>query len=185
MDKIAFLTPFICFLTVTMSCNDGGQPVVPTPSATNLLSNPSFESNGHPSSSGWVGFGNPMAAFSTDVPPGGGIYSASIASTWPAGGVRLQASIAAREGSNIYRFGMWAKYSGLVRGETHLSVQRAGVITLSKSIIVTDTVWTEYSAFDTLNTIAGDTLLLRLFGGGDPVAGGDSYFDNCRVERLN
>ncbi|MCW5896599.1 MAG: hypothetical protein KIT50_13470 [Bacteroidetes bacterium] len=185
MNKSLIITPLLCLSTLAISCTDKGEPIVPTPIVTNLLSNPSFENGGQPSSSGWLGFANPMATFSTDVPPGGGSYSASIPSTWPAGLVRLQASIPAREGTHIYRFGMWAKYAGPVRGEAHFSVLRAGAITLRKTITITDTVWSEYSTLDTVVSVLGDTLLLRLFGGGDPVSIGDSYFDLCAVERVN
>ncbi|MBX2991157.1 MAG: carbohydrate binding domain-containing protein [Bacteroidetes bacterium] len=185
MNKSAIVTPLIYFSAFTISCTDKGVPIESTPIGSNLVSNPSFESNGQPSSSGWLGFGNPMATFSIDVPQGGGSYSASIPSTWPAGLVRLQTGIPAIEGTHIYRFGVWAKYAGPVSGEIHFSVLRAGAITLRKTITITDTVWSEYSTLDTVASVPGDTLLLRLFGGGDPVSVGDSYFDLCTLERVN
>lgn len=174
----------LCFLTVaTFAGCSKSSPTSPSASG-NLLSNPSFESNGSPSLQGWshAYMDTSIFAFTSDVPPAGGKYSVAIDAVWGPPNTISQ-TVPVSPGDHQYKFSAWAKKIGF-GGQLQLYLERSGSLSLLKYIDVTDTTWTEYSLVDTLSVEGGDSLRVLISGGLSQLQAGTTYFNLCELKQL-
>lgn len=150
------------------------------PEYENLISNPSFETNGIASLDRWQVETNfdSTVRFSEDVPQSGGRWSVvlRVADRVIA---RLRTTVAAPSGTHYYRLSVWAKSKGSI-GTARLVFNNA----IRNWITISDTMWAFYQIADTLTTIHGDSLSVEL-DGGVTHATNETFFDLCRLERLD
>jgi hypothetical protein len=148
----------------------------------NLITNSSFEINGQKSLSGWIIYcDNP--SFVNDVPPGGGNWALELPTGWIPFSNWVETTVLSPVGSHEYQFSIYGKKNGHT-GNAQLYLKRADSLIFCNRLTVIDTVWTYYSASDTLTTYTGDSLYVRILmtGTEDPVS---CYFDLCKLEKLN
>lgn len=144
-----------------------------------LITNPSFEIFGQPSQKSWTDGG----AIVQDAPRGGGRWCLEMEATWfPA--VNVSTTIPAPFGLHQYKFSVWGKYHGVIHGTARLMIKRADSMDFRTSIGVTDTVWTYYTAVDTIRANPGDSLVVQLTGGASELLGGKTFFDLCELEEI-
>ncbi len=178
--KLSFL--FILTVTMLAGCSESS-PTSPSAS-DNLLSNPSFESNGSPSLQSWsrLHINTNVFSFSYEVPPGGGKYSVAINATWGPP-YTISQTVPVTPGDHRYDFSAWAKKVGF-GGQLQLHLKRADSLQLLKSARVTDTTWAEYSIIDAISIENGDSLRAAITGGFSQLQTGTSYFDLCVLKQL-
>lgn len=142
-----------------------------------------LKKNGQPSLHGWSPADSTMAKFSKSVPPNGGHYSITLEAAWvcvPS----IHADVAAPKGNHLYRLSFWGKADGF-GGHVNWGFVRGGEFSNRKSITISDASWTKYSWLDTLTTGRGDTPVVTLSGGFSHLWAGTSFFDLCRLDRLD
>jgi hypothetical protein len=178
----------VCLLLFLASCKNG------SPTSTNdgaiVLFKSSFDSNSTPNSNGWRFSDSSLVGFSTDVPPNGGKYSIFLKSSTISDS-RAVTKIALPSGVNIYHLSVWAK-SIMSKGATGLFPPRAslGVIPAKGYLLIfgyatiSDSVWREYSFYDTLTTQPGDSAEILLTPEYADVNANRTYFDLCRLEEI-
>jgi hypothetical protein len=147
-----------------------------------LLVNTSFELGIDPSLTGWRTNAPALVDFSRDVPPDGGLWSA-VLGTNPGTDVFLLTTVPVQEGSDAYRLTLWTRRIG-VGGMADLILIRNDSMIVTSSALVPDISWSEVSLLDTLTTIPGDSLAVRLSGGVSAAGDGTTLFDLCTLERL-
>lgn len=150
----------------------------------NLIANSSFEINGNQSIDGWIFWSNISSTvdFSNDVPASGGNWSVVLA-VGDRVGKHLQTKVVAPVGQNRFRLSVWAKAKWTEpRGNPGFIVLALNG-TIRKSLSIQDSVWKHYEAFDTLTTVAGDSMTVKL-DAGDAYGIQQTYFDLCRLELL-
>lgn len=184
---IALLLSVVIVLITGCKSDDS----VTSPSqAENLLVNTSFESHSGPSLEGWTAntTDTSFVHFSFDAPVGGGMYSVWLLNYWPSPGSILY-PISPPTGTHRYQLSAWGK---AVRtnplppsGVMAIVLRRAGVDSLRKSYVFTDSTWTIASLLDTVTTNVSDTLLVRLHGGSGPLSSGYTLFDLCNLVKLD
>jgi hypothetical protein len=179
----------ISFVCVAICCFSSCKNPVDNKTGTeeNLIQNPSFESNGNPTTEGWTYYSNFPAAdtsdgtFSNDVPPGGGNWSLVVGV-----GDRvvkyLETKVAAPTGEHHYRLSAWAKSYSTDTGSPGF-ISLALNDSVVKRLDVQDTTWRHYESIDTILTRAGDSLAVLLFSGA-AMRFQVTYFDLCRLELL-
>ncbi len=175
-------TVLICLFTFFVIVSGCKKETITGPTEPqDLISNVSFELNGNPSIDGWIYWSNvdSMVQFSNDVPNGGGNWSVHLRV-----GDRvvkfLQTKIAAPTGRNRFRISVWAR-RGLMEAGGSPSVAVLSLNDTTRKILnVQDTTWGYYEAFDTIDTVIGDSLTVRL---GDGYLS-ETYFDLCRLQLL-
>ena len=69
-------------------------------------------------------------------------------------------------------------------GSAAIMLKQSGTLLVAKSVPIQDTLWTSINIQDTLSTLAGDSIGVRLAGGISQLAIGITYFDLCVLERL-
>ena len=179
--------PLVALLFV--SCSNSHDSVISPPiSDNNLLSNGSFELNGVPSLQGWrsVFTDTATVSFSTDVPTNGGSFSLRLKNEWSFAG-RIAAVVPAPVGMHRYRLSAWVKCMPYpyANGSMSLSLESPDSILSIKYFYFADTVWTGISLVDTLSATVGDTLFVGLSGDIHQFAAGYSFFDLCKLEKLD
>jgi hypothetical protein len=154
-------------------------------SGGDLLANPSFELNGSPSLQDWTQAYTDTSVhfFSSDVPPDGGRYSIVIDAVWGPPYTVSQA-VPADAGNHRYEFSAWAKRSGF-GGQMRISLQRSDSTYFEKTMNIVDTAWTQYSIIDTVTAESGDSVVVSVTGGFSQLLFGQTYFDDCDLERID
>lgn len=190
MRNIIILALFMC---VDIGCRDSGtSPVAetnPTP-GTNLISNPTFETHGVPSMSGWTVPDTHAVHFSNDVPPEGSGSSIvlylrqGVAYSWPFNSVYT--TVIAPIGIHAYRLSFLAKRRDDMGGDIFVCRNRPGNNNAMyfRAISIVDTNWTLYSHTDTLQTAATDTIFITINGGSGEYSG-ITYVNTCKFEILD
>jgi len=154
------------------------------PSASsNLLQDPSFESNGQATLNGWVVNDTSIVHFANDAPPDGGKWSVAVNVIWigpnmfevPYQKVKLVS------GTKIYTFSFWAKSSTVIKGMGSILALKADSIVSYKYVRVEDSTWTNYTIADTISSDQADSLFVTISGGATELAGGKTYFDLCSL----
>lgn len=143
------------------------------PGSGSVLFSSSFEIDGNASLAGWVIPTGDSAnvLFDTDVPTGGGSYSAALQSvnTLPA---QLTRTVPIPIGKNVFDLSMYAKYSG---SEGSFSI---GIKNQERHITeIKQTTWAPYHVVYTFTAAQGDSLIVTLSGGTSELIAGKTYFD--------
>ena len=174
----SFLTISILITFFVSSCSENETSV--NPPAGNTLINTSFEKNGQFSADGWT---LPTQSDSSkDVPPNGGNYSLLLKASWfPELYAEIKVPVLSQY--NNYKLSFWSKYS-TIKGKALLILLRNGLTVKSKSILVDDIVWRNYSITDTFSVAEGDSFLVQLTAGISQLLPGDTYFDLCTLEAV-
>ncbi len=149
----------------------------------NLLKDPSFESNGQPTLSGWTINDTSIVHFTNDAPPDGGKWSVAVNVVW-IGPNMLEVpyqKIKLISGTKIYTFSFWAKSSSAIKGIGSILAFKADSLVSYKYVRVGDSTWTNYSIADTLSSDQADSLCVTVSGGVTELAGGKTYFDLCSL----
>lgn len=179
--KFNFSISLVLVIIIITGCKNSST-VTPPAGDNNLIPNPSFEINGSPSLQGWGwSFKTDTSAynFSGDVPPNGGKYSVVLIPNWgPA--ITLSSTVSATTGTHIYEFSVWAKRIG-VSGGMVFSWKKQDSLIRKKSLTLFDTVWTNYKLIDTLNSTAGDSIVVSINGGFSQLQTGQTFFDLCKL----
>lgn len=152
---------------------------------SNLIDNGSFEKDGYPTSFHWSGFEDTSRVrFATDVPAGGGKYSARLWNDCGAAGI-ISTTIPADAGYHFYRLSVLAKSSmAFQRAQMVLYIQRNQRIVREKAISISDTLWTQSSLLDTLATTLGDTIGVTLLGDYSQWSSGYTFVDLVSLVRV-
>jgi len=172
-----------------MGCKSD-QSIVNPPPENNLIANSSFELNSSPSLTGWVANTTDTAyiRFALDAPCGGGYYSVLLKNEWSFPGT-ISYAIAPPVGTHRYQLSAWGKAirtgSFPSSGEMAILIRRATLDSLRKSFYFSDSTWTYASLFDTVTTVATDTLLIRLRGNYTQFSSGYVLFDLCKFLKLD
>ena len=150
-----------------------------------LISNSSFESNGTFSLNGWGGILRTPVDSMKEAPPGGGTWSVEIEGengTLPLG--YLTFTVPVPVGVHIYKFSVWTKYDDTIGTGGYASLVLDGVDTVYgvNNFHISDTAWTLQSAIDTLKTISGDSLQVRLGGALEAPFPFRTLFDLVKLE---
>lgn len=154
-----------------------------TARSQNLVTNPGFEANVQPNAQGWhdncgpIVFTTPdtvcAAGYSTDVPPGGNMYSMVLNAQGNMGPAFAETYVTGQTGNNIYTLNVWMKQAGAGNTTASLVLISNSSSTVLKSMSVTSTSWMQHTLVDTLSISAGDTLAVRF----DAAAGGPAFVD--------
>ena len=175
----------LSFLNCCKKKESGPENNTINPTPVNLISNSSFEINGQHSLTGWI-LNADSYSFSYEAPPGGGFWSLAL----PTGGMpfpnTIETMIPAPIGINNYKFSVYGKKKfNEAGGEAFLFIKHADSLIISKTLGIKDTAWTFYFTNDTIYTVLGDSLCVRLLTPPEP---GDPFyvvFDLCKLEKLN
>lgn len=173
-------------------------PTPPTPTASNLISNGSFEST----TQGWYRHysnnypppwyqidtnsvppsGSHYFQYKQDAPTGGGNWSLQVN-----GGVTFQqatmalAVITGQSGTGVYQLSAWSKLGGC--SSIGIAKKSSNLYTGWKYVNISDTAqtWKKYILTDTLTISATDTILIKI-SVGDGCIG---FFDLIELNRLD
>jgi len=174
---------------VGAGCWKSENQIVNSPSATNLLTNASFEIGQVASLEGW-NVNNTDTSFinlSTDTPKGGGLFSARLRNEWDFAGALWQTTLPS-SGTHRYLLNASGKVvpSGpIASGWMKIEIKHAGVWSISKSVQFSDTIWTSISILDTLTADSGDSIAVKLSGDFHQWSFGHALFDLVKLERLD
>ena len=178
MTVILKRTFTLIFGFILFGCNS--DPVVPAEEKyNNLIENYSFEHYGKATLDGWNYPPPPLLKFSADVPPFGEKYSIFLKS-FEIGGI-ISTSVSAPAGTNSYIFSFWGKVNGS-RGLVELFLNHSGSLSLLTSIQVKNLKWNNFVFKDTLATVAGDSLTIKLSGAYYQSPQPYVWFDVCKLE---
>ncbi len=181
--KYIILSLFI-FGFISLNCSN--TVTGPTTSYNNnLLANSTFEANEKPSLIGWNVPDTSAFSFSSDIPQGGSGSSIIMNAAWVPGNIIFTSTIP-QLGSHSYKLSIFGKYSG-VGGKVSLYLNRPenSSSTLIEEIPINSNAWSHYSQTKTISATDGDTLFVIINGGETELAGGTTYFNTCRLEKLN
>ncbi len=148
----------------------------------NLIANPSFEENGDSSLAGWFVNMPSLVNFTNDTPPNGGNWTITIDVLWGSGNDVIT-TVKIPEGTNIYKFSFWSKYSNNPGYAEILLVAQDSVSQINRTYADSES-WENYSILDTITSASGDSLQIKLSGGFSHIAPGKTYFDLCTLELL-
>lgn len=148
----------------------------------NLIPNPSFEENGDSSLAGWFVNMPSLVNFTNDTPPNGGNWAITIDVLWGSGNDVIS-TVKIPEGTHIYKFSFWSKYSNNPGYAEILLVAQDSVSQINR-IFVDNESWKNYSTLDTITSVSGDSLQIKLSGGFSHITPGKTYFDLCTLELL-
>ena len=182
--QLLWLTPLVLG-SVLCGCTGPDDPDILQSSPLDLIPNSSFESNGVASLEGWT-IGDSSFVRSVNIAaPSGGQWSLSI-QTAPFPGSYAFERVPATEGTHRYRYSLWAKFSGQTYGAAGVSLWQYPGSSLVRTVFLPhDTTWTLHSVIDTLTASAQDSLVFLLIGGSNDNGVGQTFFDLCRIERLD
>ena len=167
-----------------LSCRED-LTVAPDSDPTNqsaILLNSSFELGGVSTLQGWTASNEQLTTFLADTPPDGGNWSLSISST-PGPGAFIEAKVPASTGTRTYKVSVWAKYLRTT-GTISIIQKSQNTTFIRSSVSVEDTLWTSHLRLDTLTTVTGDSVGVRLSGGVTEFTTGTVAYDLCVFERL-
>ena len=186
-QKVAILLMVLSSGVVINSCNKSvDTPTGPPPvTGVNLLTNSSFESNDSASLQGWRRSinNNSLIGFTHDTPNDGGVWSIKLETVWPPP-LFVQTTVAAPAGTHRYQLSTLAKAAG-AGGRFSLTLKRNDTLTIRKTLYIFDGAWTSRYFLDTLTTVAGDSFVVTLYGGGSMSDTGQTFFDLCKLEKLD
>ena len=172
----------VLILILASSCKKEGTDEdtdngTPSPDTVNLIGNSSFEIGGQQSLDGWKVYSD--YSFVTDVPTGGGNWALCMPLGWVPAYYYIMTTVPSPAGINRYRL----SYYGKIRGIVELYMKRNDSLYFRQKLYTEfqNPLWTFYSAFDTLATIPGDSLVVKVISGGGEVLP-DCYFDLCKLE---
>jgi hypothetical protein len=156
-SRIALLLTMLLGLAA-LDCSDTVAP----PANTNLVANGSFESGGHPSSIGWDYLNELPEPFSSDVPPNGGSYAASLDANLYS--VDIRTAVPALAGTHVYRLTVWGKLvpGSLVGGTAGLGLSRGDTVLDQNYVNFPDTVWITKSVGTSMTANPGDSVVVVL-----------------------
>jgi len=157
-------------------------PPVDQPVRSVILVNSSFELGGAASYSGWSASDVQRAGFSSDTPPDGGNWSAALI-TAPVTPATIQTTVPASPGNTVYKITFWGKKT-VVNGSISVLLKRDSGTTTSSQVSVDRVGWNEYALFDTLSTLPGDSVVVRLSGARADIPTGSVLFDLFLLEKL-
>jgi len=152
------------------------------PDQSVVFLNSSFELGGGSTLLGWTPSNTNLTTFTIDTPPEGGMWAISMNSS-PGPAAHIQALFPTNAGTSVYKVSVWAKYLR-TQGTISIIQKDQANTTIRASMNVQDTVWNSYVLFDTLSTISGDSIGVRLSGGITEITTGIVIFDLCLFERL-
>jgi hypothetical protein len=177
-------------ISAISGCKDSTTVIGPI-GQQNLIVNGSFEQSGNPSIDGWRQSypDTSFVQFSTDAPPNGGSYSASLRNGWGPLPI-LQAFVPAEVGVHRYTLSVWSKALPPVgpftaRGGLAISHKTIDTLLYRKRTNFADSVWTEHVLLDTLSAQQGDTLVISLSTGQGQWSAGRTLFDLVTFSRLD
>ena len=169
----------LLFSLLLYRCSDS---VIVPENENNLIPNPSFEENGDSSLADWFVNIPSLVHFTNDTPPNGGNWSITIDVLWGSGNDVIT-TVKIPEGINIYKFSFWSKYSDNIGYADILLVAQDSVFQINRTYVDSES-WKYYSILDTITSVSGDSLQIKLSGGFSNIAPGKTYFDLCTLELL-
>jgi hypothetical protein len=184
MRNIQAIVFIIILSCINFNCSTGVESIPDL----NLLSNGSFEINGHPSLAGWniYWYDSSAVIFSNDVPPGGGSHSVRLVNRWVSSGW-IQTTIAALPDTHIYRLSAYGKISpGYYPsyGWISLAMHKADTVLNELNLYFEDTSWVFESIIDTLKGFPGDSIEIHIRGDYHQMAAGYFFVDRVSLELL-
>jgi hypothetical protein len=178
--KIFYLISLILSSLLFFQCDDDS---ISSPSIeNNLIPNPSFEENGDSSLANWFVNMPSLVHFTNDTPPNGGNWALTIDVLWGSGNDVIS-TVKIPEGTHIYKFSFWSKYSNNP-GFAELVLVATDSVSQINRIHVDSETWGNYSTSDTITSVSGDSLQIKLSGGFSNLSPGKTYFDLCTLELL-
>ena len=169
----------LLFSLLLYRCSDS---VIIPENENNLIPNPSFEENGDSSLAGWFVNMPSLVQFANDTPPNGGNWAITIDVLWGVGNDVISI-VKIPEGTHIYKFSFWSKYSNNPGFADILLVAQDSLSQINR-IHVDRESWNNYSTLDTITSVSGDSLQITLSGGFSNIAPGKTFFDICTLELL-
>ncbi len=148
----------------------------------NLIHNSSFEENGDSSLANWFVNIPSLVHFTNDTPPNGGNWAITIDVLWGIGNDVIS-TVKISEGTHIYKFSIWSKYSDNPGYAEILLVAQDSLSQINRTNIDSES-WKNYSTSDTITSVSGDSLQIKLSGGFSNLSPGKTYFDLCTLELL-
>ena len=178
--RILFFWFFLLLLALLSShCNDS---IISPINENNLIPNPSFEMNGNSSLAFWFVNMPSTVNFIEGTPPNGGNWAITIDVLWGSGNDVIT-SVELPEGTHIYKFSLWSKYSNNP-GFVELLLNTQDSLHQVNRFNIDSELWKNYTIVDTITSIAGDSLQIKLSGGFSHITPGKTYFDLCTLEQL-
>ena len=149
---------------------------------TNLILNPSFESNGKPSLDGWVTVFDD--SFRQDTPSEGGSWSILLQPGWiPAEG-SATAYFQGAAGENVYELSVWLKSLNGWSGSLSFGLKSSGDRYPNKLVTLNPSEWTKLVMRDTLILQQPESLFVKLSAGMAEFAIGIVLFDLVHVAKV-
>jgi hypothetical protein len=180
--KKRFLLPSFVLLLFALLFSRCSDSIIAPENESNLIPNPSFELDGISSVAFWFVNMPSLVNFTNDTPPGGGNSAITIDVLWGSGNDVIS-TILIPEGTHIYKFSFWSKYSNNPGYAEILLATQDSLSQINRTIVDTES-WENYSILDTITSVSGDSLQIKLSGGFSHIAPGKSYFDLCTLELL-
>ncbi len=169
----------LLFSLLLYRCSDS---VIIPENDNNLIPNPSFEENGDSSLAGWFVNMPSLVQFANDTPPNGGNWAITIDVLWGVGNDVIS-TVKIPEGTHIYKFSFWSRYSNNPGFADILLVAQDSLSQINR-IYVDSESWRNYSTLDTITSVSGDSLQIKLSGGFSNISPGKTYFDICTLELI-
>jgi len=174
--------PLFALLLVAILISRCSDSIITPENEDNLILNPSFELNGVSTVAFWFVNMPSLVQFTNDTPPNGGNWAITIDVLWGSGNDVIT-SIAIPEGTHVYKFSFWSKYSNKP-GYTEIHLDARDSLYQINRINVDSESWKNYSILDTITSVSGDSLQIKLSGGFSNIVPGKTYFDLCTLELL-
>ena len=143
----------VSIVLLSAGCNQATQPS----SKGNLIYNPLFNNNGAPSFDGWLELtGSNGIDLSTEIPPGGSIYTLTISSA----GSTLSSEavpIALANGAHRYEISVWGKVAGNGGADSGIAMlvsqapAPSGTGVMEPGFVFSTPQWTLFSRIDTID----------------------------------
>jgi hypothetical protein len=161
----------------------------PTEDIGNLLSNGTFELNGHATFGHWALRDTPldtMTLFQQDAPPLGGSICLVLTPRPPEASYARSYVTGITANSGIFRLTVWARaINDWPNGSVSLWKMSAGFPTVLKSTNTPAGNWTQYTLEDTLDLDYQDSLFVQLSPGFDnQTIPGTMRFDLVKLEKI-
>jgi hypothetical protein len=177
------LSVIFTLIGINYGCNNSIQPE--STSVISLISNPSFEINGAASLAGWTISDTSNVRLAESAPTNGGLWSLRIAAS-PFPGSYAYIFAPMEEGKHSYRLSFWCKHTGVTFGIVRLYYKNLHMPWTSLNAQpVEDTLWTFHSFVDTVFAFKQDSLSIYLYGGEGGEESGQTFFDLCKLDRLD
>ncbi len=173
---------FILILSALLIYKCDEDSITSSDNDNNFILNPSFEENGDSSLADWFVNIPSLVHFTNDTPPNGGNWAITIDVLWGSGNDVIT-TVKIPEGTHIYKFSFWAKYSNNPGFAELVLVAQDSVSQINRTIVDSES-WRNYSKSNTITSVAGDSLQIKLSGGFSNIAPGKTYFDLCTLELL-